>query len=190
MKQIAKGQRGIVYRMGQTAVKKPNPKTSLPFRIENEAKFLRLLNKYNIGPKFIKFRKDELSMEFIDGDLIIDYIEKSSKEQVIKVLKGVLKQCYILDKLKINKYEMTRPYKHIIVKKHKPVMIDFERCKFVDNPKNVTQFVQFMASSRITHLLKKNICLDNTKLLKLASKYKKTHSKKDFKQILAQIKNN
>ncbi len=42
---------------------------------------------------------------------------------------------------------MHRPIKHILVGK-KAVMIDFERCHFAKDPKNLRQFLQFI----INHL--------------------------------------
>jgi len=49
----------------------------------------------------------------------------------------------------VNKFEMHHPTKHILIKAGKPsrktvVMIDFERCRWTEKPKNVTQFVQFL----------------------------------------------
>jgi len=46
---LTKGKRGRIYVQGNVAIKK-----SLPNRIKNESSWLKLLNKYNIGPKLIK----------------------------------------------------------------------------------------------------------------------------------------
>jgi len=74
---------------------------------------------------------------------------------VNKIIKNILEQCRIMDKLKINKKEFHKPIKHIIVYKNKPVMIDFERCYYAEKPKNVTQFCQFISSGVVMELLEK-----------------------------------
>ena len=100
-------------------------------------------------------------------------IQKILRIQLI--LKQILKQCYELDKLKINKKELTNPYKHILIKNKKSKMIDFERCYETDNPKNVTQFCEYLMRKKIIN--RKNL----TPLLK---NYKKNKTKKNFEKIL------
>ena len=87
-----------------------------------------------------------------------------------------MKQARVLDKLKINKLEFTRPVKHVFIKNEKITMIDFEKCYFTDSPKNVTQFCQFLINRK---LMKKNI--------KLLKKYKEKQTEKNFKEILRTI---
>ena len=106
------------------------------------------------------------------------------KNKVKKVLIDILKQCKVLDKLKVNKLEMHNPYKHIIIGK-KIVMIDFERCYKTLKPKNVSQFCQFLISRNIKKVLdKKKIKIDKRKLIKLVKKYKESYNEKDFRNIL------
>ena len=52
---------------------------------------------------------------------------------------------------------MHRVTKNVIVSKNKPVLIDFERCKRVLVPKNVTQFFHF--------LMKLGYCKDKNKVM-------------------------
>ena len=143
----AKGKRGIVYKAtykGKTiAIKTKNPKSTTPGRIEIEAEFLKKVNKEGLGPKFIYFKDGELGMEFIDGIHFIKYIETQPKTKVLKVVKLLEKQVKTLDKLNINKYEMMRPFKNVIIRNDSPVLIDFERCRYSDNPKNLRQFDEF-----------------------------------------------
>lgn len=175
---LAKGKRGIVYadKLKGFVVKKPNPNSEANNRLEIEAKFLQLLNQHNIGPKFIGFQTNRLSMEYIEGERIVDYFKnpKTRKKQICSVLKQVFAQLHKMDALGINKQELTNPYKHIMIKDQKPVMIDFERCRYSNNPKNVTQFMQFLCSEKIQEVLrKKGIFFDKKKILLLAAAYKK-----------------
>lgn len=184
MKIFAKGKRGLIYKQGNIITKVKNPKSKAINRIKNEAKYLKLLNKYKIGPKFVSFKKNKLKYYFVKGDFIVDFIKKNKKEKIIKVLKDILQQCHRMDKLKINKLEMHHPVKHIIIDK-KPVLIDFERCYKTNKPKNVTQFIQFIISNNLRNeLLKKKVKINRNKFIKLAKDYKKDMNKKNLNKII------
>lgn len=178
---LAKGHRGVVYTglLGtkKIVIKEKNPSSEAIGRIKNEARFLRILNKYKIGPKLLKVNTNNIIYEFVNGKFILDFIEKNNKKRNISVLKNVLKQCFILDKLKINKLEMHHPVKHIIIDK-KPVLIDFERCYYTDKPKNVSQFCQFLMSIGIA---------DKKKIILAVKKYKQKPNKTAFNGILRLI---
>ncbi len=191
IKMILKGHRGIVeikkINNRLIAVKKPLTKF---YDGKEEAKFLKLLNKYNIGPKLISYdeKLNELTMEFIEGKRIQDYFETSSKKEIIKQIELILIQLNKMDQLGINKLELTNPYKHIIITKKGPIMIDFERCHYTENPKNMTQFIQYLCSGRITYIFeKKKILVDKDKLREIAKNYKKNQNKKYLKEIIKEL---
>lgn len=184
---LAKGKRSVVYSgfLGKKRVViKIEKKTDAKNVIKNEAKWLKLLNKHGIGPKLYKEGKNYIVCEYIKGDRIIDWLKKNKKNRTLKILKEVLKECRTLDKLKVNKKELQRPVKHIIIDK-KARMIDFERCKKTEKPKNVTQFCQFLMSTNVSQILKKKgIEIDKKKFIKLLKEYKKEQTEKNFKRIL------
>lgn len=191
---LAKGKRGQIYTYKSTVdgkevcVKELNPDTNAVDVIQNEARFLKLVNSAGIGPKLFKEEEDKVFMEFIQGERILDFIERSPKSGIVKVIKESLEQARTLDDLQINKYELTNPYKHIIIRQNKPVMIDFERCRKTKSPKNVTQLVQFFTSGRVQNLLKeKHIEIDAPELRELAQKYKEKYDKKLFERIKEEI---
>jgi putative serine/threonine protein kinase len=189
MEEIGKGKRGIVYLLEEKgkkyAIKKVNPKSESIAILEKEALFLRKLNKIGIGPRLYSFHGHELKMEFIDGVRILDFFidKKTSKKEAVEMIVNVLKQCYAMDTLGINKLEMTNPYKHIIIRDTRPIMIDFERARFSEKPKNVTQFLQFLSSEKVVELLKKkDVHIDRTKNQEAAKNYKLA---KNIKPILS-----
>jgi putative serine/threonine protein kinase len=190
MKFFAKGKRGFVYtefyKGKKIAIKKKNPDSEAFGRVQNEARMLKLLNKHKIGPKFIEAGDDFVKYYFVEGKMILDFVEVSGKKEIIKTLKSVFEQCYTLDKLKINKEEMHHPVKHIIVTKRGPVMIDFERGHFVQKPKNVTQFCQFVRSMAKT-LMGKGIIIEPESIMKLAAQYSREMSRKNLMAILKQL---
>jgi predicted Ser/Thr protein kinase len=181
-KYLAKGKRGVIYtgilKGVKVSIKKKNPDSEAIGRIKNEAKFLKILNKYNMGPKLIESGKDYIIYIYVEGDFLPDFLKKEkSKEKKKKVLISILKKARILDKLKINKLEFTRPLKHIFVKYPEVKMIDFERSYYTKNPKNVTQFCQF--------LIRRKYMKNNLKVFK---NYKENQTEKNFKEILKLIK--
>lgn len=193
-KLLAKGKRGKVYTYRssvdgeEVCVKELNPDTDAKDVIHKEAKFLRMANEHGIGPKLLKEEDDKVVMEFVQGERILDFLERSDKEGIVKVIRDSLDQARELDRIGINKYELTNPYKHIIVNNEKPVMIDFERCHEVKNPKNVTQIVQFLTSGKVKTILKeKDIDVEEEELRDLAKKYKQKYDDKLFDEIKEKV---
>lgn len=176
MTEFAHGKRGVVFveeRDGQRVlIKRRNPKSAID-TIANEAKFTKLLNERDIGPQFISYENGELVREFVDGEELRDWLPKATREEAVRVLREVLRQCRVMDRVGIDKLEMTRPWKHILITAGAPIMIDFERCRETQTPKNVTQFVQFLTSTAVVALLKaKGVEMDSGALRELAKEYK------------------
>lgn len=189
---FARGKRSIIY------IRKSKDRT-IAFKrvidsnrtrdvIKNEVNFLKILNRHQIGPKLLKYNRYYVSYEFVEGIRIGDFVKTVDRVLITKVLLKVLNQCFIMDTLKINKKEMHHPVKHIFVKDNNPTMIDFERCYFTKNPKNVTQFCQFLTSSKMSKILKnKGIKINKIRLIKLLKKYKKYYKKDDFNMVIKLI---
>lgn len=197
-KRVFRGHRGFVETIPiklqgkeKIAVKKYS-RTEF-YDAKKEAKILKLLNDRGIGPKLYKYDKknNAIIIEYIEGERIIDFISSHEKKEIIEVIKKVLEQLTIMDKIGINKQEMTNPYKHIIIRhdgiSHQPVMIDFERAQKTERPKNITQFIQFLNSARLQHIFKdKKIHVDKEQLMNIARAY--TKDKVVIKDILLCLK--
>jgi len=182
-KYLTKGKRSLVYvgilNNKKVAIKEQRTDIFAKNTINKEADFLKILNKHKIGPKLINSSNNKIIYDFVEGILIIPFLE--SKRPQKKVLLKILDQCFILDSLKINKEEMHNPYKHILINRSKVRMIDFERCHYTNKPKNVTQFCQFLMSNKIYSLLENKF--DKDKLKKLLINYKENPSKTNFNKI-------
>jgi putative serine/threonine protein kinase len=192
---LAKGKRGLVYtgiyNSRKVAVKMQRPESKAIMRVANEGNILKRVNKKKIGPKLIFCNERYLVYEFVKGDFIIPFLEASDAKKIKGVLADVFSQLFVLDRMKLDKEEMHHPVKHILITVigKKPVLIDFERAHFTEKPKNVTQFVQFIVSQRISQLLmKKGIKISRNLFLGMAKGYKEKYAKKDFDSILAAIK--
>ncbi|MBT3985579.1 hypothetical protein HOD38_06000 [archaeon] len=170
MELFAKGKRSFIYLFTidgkKIAMKVDNGRVK---NTKKEVNWLQKLNKKKIGPKLLFYGKDFFCYDFVEGKPI-----KELKRKNKKVFVQVLKQCRVMDKMKVNKLEMHKPLKHVIINKGKVTMIDFERCYETDKPKNVSQFCSFLV---------KYFKYDK-ELLKLAKKYKDSYKEADFKKII------
>src|SRR3989344_6435854 len=108
-KPFATGKRSVVYLEGNQIVKKTHPNSKAINRINNEIYWLNLVNKHNIGPKFLGATSSEIRLELVDGTRIIEWIRSSNRPAIKAVLIKILKQCSTLDNLHVNKYELTNP---------------------------------------------------------------------------------
>lgn len=189
IKYLAKGKRGRVYTANhkgkKVAVKVKRQDSEAVGRIANEIKMLKLLNKHKIGPKLLTHDRNWLAYEFIYGEYIRDWLPKASKSQAKKALSTVFETCRSLDKLGIDKEEMHHPSKHVIVGK-KIEFIDFERAHKTGNPKNVSQFCQFIMSNKRL-LEKKGFKIKMDKIIELSRKYKQEMNDENFKAILKEV---
>ena len=192
VKYLAKGHRGLlftaIYKNKKMVVKTKNPQSKAFGRMENEARWLKILNKRKIGPKLLLAEGNYFAYEYIDGDFIVDYLKKSGKSHIKKIIKKIFNQMLVLDKLKIDKEEMHHPLKHVIISKNNPYLIDFERTHHVQSPKNVTQFCQFLISGHAGRIFRnKKINVKRKKIIALAKVYKNNKSSGNLKKIINQL---
>ncbi|PIZ52223.1 hypothetical protein COY27_00895 [Candidatus Woesearchaeota archaeon CG_4_10_14_0_2_um_filter_33_13] len=167
----------------KVAIKVKRKESQAQGRIENEANWLKILNKEGIGPRFMFSGEEYLVYRFVEGEFILDWIEQSNKAEIKELLLEILEQCYTLDKLGVNKEEMHHPHKHIIVtSENLPVLLDFERCAKTISPKNVTQCIEFF--TRIEKLE-----LDSEILRNLAKEYKDNICDTTFNKIRSYLLN-
>ncbi len=179
LKYLDRGKRAKIYTFVKEkkkyALKVEAEESKAKERIKNEIKFLKIVNEKGVGPKLVSEGENYFVYEFAEGALILDFLKKTKNP--FPIIREILKQCRILDELKINKLEMHHPMKHIFIKGKVVKMIDFERCYYTEKPKNVTQFCQFL-------LRAKKLNLDKKRFIPLIKVYKNSQTKQDFEQIL------
>jgi release factor glutamine methyltransferase len=201
---LSKGRRGLVFKgkwdknsiikshiakenIIDVVIKITNPDSSAQNRIVNEAKWLVKVNKIQIGPKLYFYDEKNESFiveEFILGKHFPAFVKefgKNSKE-VKSVILQLLNQCRKLDLLYVDKEEMTRPLKNVLVTKengqYKVCLLDFERCSSTPNPQNVSQFCSFLVHHNY---------INKEKGIKLSKEYKQTYSDDAFEEILTNL---
>ncbi|HIH11661.1 TPA: hypothetical protein HA241_05700 [Candidatus Woesearchaeota archaeon] len=168
------------------AIKIIRSSSGVKHALDSEVHWLKRVNEVGIGPQLLFSSREYVVMEFVNGPLIIRWLETATSFQIIRVLRALLKQCFVLDQLGITKEEMHHPLKHVFIQGGKLVLIDFERCSGSAKPKNVTQCVEFY--SRIAPFLERRRVQLNVPLLRqFAGEYKHDKTEKTFKKILAAI---
>jgi release factor glutamine methyltransferase len=193
-KMFSKGKRGVVevgfIGKKKVAIKSKRNSSKVDNAIAKEAAWLKIVNKLGIGPKFIAYQDGCLISEFIDGVFLPEFIRISDKKKIALILQQVMRQCRELDRIWVSKLEMTMPKKHVIItKKMKTVMIDFERCRKTEKPKNVTQFCQYLTlneTSRVLH--EKGFIFAKQEVIDLARDYKRKLNERCFKKIMEILK--
>ena len=135
-------------------------------------------------------KENYFAYEFVVGKFIMEFLEISSKKNIKQIILKIFDQMKKLDDLKINKYEMHHPLKHVLIdNKNKVTLLDFERAKYSENPKNVTQFSDFIISDNLKNIFQeKNLIIDNRTIMDYARKYKKEFSENIYGDLIKYIK--
>ena len=203
---FAEGKRGMVYtaqfdkslvikkqipvkrRTITVAIKVKKKDSKSTDAIASEVQWLKVLNERAIGPRMMFSGEEYVAYEFAEGEYIEDWLPNASKEEIQKVLASVFQQCYVMDKLQVNKEEMHHPLKHIIVDKDgNATLIDFERCYETEKPHNVTQFADFVGKQQPL-LVKKGFTFTWKELREAAGAYKESYAAKEFERILGLLR--
>lgn len=179
IKFFARGKRGLVftgvYKRKKVAIKIKRPESMALNSVVREANMLKFLNGHGIGPKYLFHSSKFLVYEFVDGVYLKDLIQSKKLKSICK---KVFEQCFLLDSLRVDKQEMTRPYKHVIVKGDKITLIDFERARKVEEAHNVNQFCTFV----MNHVDQKN-----KRWVELGREYSKDKSRKNLQRLLVML---
>ena len=180
---LTKGKHSIIYE-GYLNNNQVICKTSQTHFTDKESLFLKKLQNKVYVPKLYYSTKQIQIMEKCQGIIIKNFLENSKKEETLNVLQKCLDICYELDQLGYQKFELTNPYKHIFINKKLQVkFIDFERTIHSQDPKNVTQFLQYIRRN-IPLFMDKNILIDKDKLLESANNYKQNKKKIELRKFL------
>jgi putative serine/threonine protein kinase len=158
--------------------------------MKREAYLHEIANSAGVGPVLLRSSKNLITMEFIDGLSIVDWINKQDigADQARNLVISVLEQCYRLDTARIDHGQLSCLNHHIIVSKSNNAgnIIDFESSSTQRKPSNVTAaaqslFVSGPISSRINQLVK---LFHREKVIQLLKTYKWNPTKANFDNIV------
>jgi release factor glutamine methyltransferase len=185
---LSHGRRGVIYTGMlddmKVTIKAKKPDSEAMGRIENEAFWLPRMNEQGIGPPFIDKGEDYIIYSYVEGRDMDQFLESADKDRILDIFTDILTQCRKMDRLKVDKEEMTRPLKNLLIDKH-VTLIDFERMHPTLHPKNVTQFCQFLSSGGVSHHLERvGLHFDKVQLIELAKAYKEDPNDENYGAIL------
>ena len=150
---LARGHKGVVYvanyscagRTGRVAIK-----ICRDGGARQEERWLRRCNELGIGASLVSYEwKDCVAMEYVEGPSIGEALDGAVPPGVLfKALRDLLGQCARLDERGIDKREMNRCQKHVIVSREgRSTLLDFERCQESAKPSNVTGLAQYLTQA-------------------------------------------
>ena len=119
--------------------------------MKREVSMHKIANSVDVGPELFGFSKNLISMEFIDGLSIVDWVKQQdiTSDEVRKVAISILEQCYNLDKAHMDHGELSCINHHVIISKSNTAnIIDFESSSTQRKSRNVTAAAQSLFISR------------------------------------------
>src|SRR5579884_1694903 len=90
-----------------------------------EAKVMMEANGSLLGPKLFASSEEVLIMEKVEGKPLGVWLDHGESLHRRDIMCEILRQARTLDRIGIRHNELSNPSKHIIVKKDRPVLIDF-----------------------------------------------------------------
>ena len=158
--------------------------------LEVEGGLLRRVNKLGIGPRLLAVSKNALLMEYIEGEDLEDWLAKEDlkPEEVKRVLRETLEQCYRLDVFGIDHGELSIAKRHVrISKEGRPVILDFESASLRRRPANVTSLTQYLFVRKSWRKNKLERLLGSwsvRELVEALRAYKREPSRQNFEKLL------
>jgi putative serine/threonine protein kinase len=191
LKVLGKGCVGVVviaYRNREKAALKIRRVDADRAGMRHEAEMLKVANTVNVGPRLLGFSDNFLLMQFIDGILLPEWLEKCrGKTRLKKVLEEVLEQCWRLDTACLDHGELSHAPKHVIINGENQVFIvDFETASLNRKPSNVTSIAQFLfISGAVAEKITQKLGVKDKKVvIEALRRYKLDKSRRNFETLL------
>lgn len=157
-------------------------------KMQREARLLKKANSAQIGPKLLAVSRNLMLMQFVDGNLLPDWLAKKPDEaKAKKVVREILEQCFHLDEIGLDHGELSHAPKHIIVdKRGKPFIVDFETASLNRKPSNLTSVSQYLffsteVGAQVAELLGE---ADHKAIFEALRRYKLDRSRANFQNVL------
>ena len=158
--------------------------------MQREAEMLRKANTVDVGPNLIDATENFLVMKLIEGTLLprwVEAVKERVKPRIRRVLRGILEQCWRLDKMGLDHGELSRAPKHIIVNaKDQPCIVDFETASVSRRISNVTSICHylFMGSQTAKTITKRLGKIGKEEMIRALRRYKQKHTREEFEKVL------
>jgi putative serine/threonine protein kinase len=154
--------------------------------MDEEARFHKMANSVQVGPRLEWQTKNLIVMEYVPGQNIVEWVADTTKSKMRRVARTILEQCFRLDRAGLDHGELSRLARHVIVS-DRPHIIDFESASTTRKTSNVTAaaqsiFLYGIVANRVKKLL------DNTnrekEVFHALRTYKHSHTRANFESVL------
>jgi putative serine/threonine protein kinase len=152
-----------------------------------EAKMLRKANLVDVGPRLLGVSKDFLMMQFVEGQLLPEWLEnKAGKARIRRAIRDVMEQCWRLDVAGLDHGELSRAPKHVIVTaEDNAFIVDFESASVNRRPSNVTSICQFLFIGEFSGKAAERLGYrDKNTVIDALRRYKKHANRNNFENVL------
>ena len=160
--------------------------------MDREATLQKIANSAGIGPEIIRYSKNLIVMEFVEGFSIINWIKQDQNiadaDRVRSVIVNILEQCYSLDRACLDHGQLSCLAHHVIISKsYTANIIDFESSSTQRKVSNVTCAAQsLLLSGLISKRINKVLHLENKRenIIQKLKAYKSYQTRMNFDKIL------
>jgi len=147
---LGKGFRNIVlaclYR-GEVAAAKIRRIDYMVKNTEREAAMLAMANKVGVGPRLFGHFGPVLIMELVEGKDLTSWlygISEKDREEAVRIVSDLLRQCFMLDRAWINHDELSDASKHVLRTGRGAVILDFGSARITPKPSNLTSIINYL----------------------------------------------
>jgi len=159
--------------------------------MQHEADMLIKANKIGVGPRFMNLSNNFLLMQFIEGELLPQWIThlkgKNAKKRAAKTLRDLLEQCWRMDQSGLDHGELSHAPKHVIVDAADNAhIVDFETASVLRRTSNVTAICQYLfMKSQLARMLRRKLGkVQDDVLITVLRTYKHDQSGQNFEEVL------
>lgn len=151
-----------------------------------EFRLTKLANRVGVGAPAYSSSKDLMSMRYIRGVELEDYVRassgKGSARSIRNLCHSLMNQCRKLDLIGLDHGQLSNLRKHVIVEGETPYIIDFESASQNRTPKNVTTAAQYLfVGSRLSPRIKRALSIKGPeKILEALRLYKHDMSDENY----------
>jgi putative serine/threonine protein kinase len=159
--------------------------------MQEEFRLTRLANRVRVGAPAYACTKDIMSMRYIKGVEIDEYVKSASGRgsagRVRELAHALLNQCRKLDLIGVDHGQLSNLRKHVIIDGETPYIIDFESASQKRTVKNVTTAAQYLfVGSSLSPRIKRILSVKGSDpILDALRRYKGDMSDENYVRFLA-----
>lgn len=162
-------------KMTTYALKTDHPRSSRWLPLNDEAMHLQDANRRGVGPRILLYNivPEMLFLEYIPGKPLDEWIQTQPKiKEVEAVLRELLKQANALDEVGLQHRTLTKELRNILIDNNlRPHILDFDKTKYVQNPENKKNLIQYLLHGKTKTAIAIQKLLGITRIRQLTQKF-------------------